>query len=123
MMRKLTSIAVAIVGLVCVVNAQAATSYELASPNHKIAVHIRVDQRIEYDLLLNGRVLLKQSTLALDVDHRKLALNPQVLSATPTTVDQELRVTVPQKFAVLHEHTTSYVSSLRTPRCCVSLLQ
>ncbi len=83
--------------------AEAATTYQLASPNHRIALQIRADKRIEYDLVLNGRVLLKNCTLALDVEHRKLGLNPQVLSTTPTSVNRELRVPVPQKFAVLHE--------------------
>jgi alpha-glucosidase len=104
MTHKLKSIAVAIVGLVCVVRVQAATTYDLASPNHKITVHIRLDQRIEYDLLLNGKTLLQNSTMEMDVEHRKLGLNPQVLSSTPTTVNRELRVPVPQKFALLREH-------------------
>ena len=48
--------------------------------------------------------LLENATLTLDVEHRKLGSNPQVLSATPTTVNRELRVPVPRKFAVLREH-------------------
>src|SRR5262245_40078944 len=104
MLRSLTLTALTLIALVCAANhVQATTTYQLASPNRKINVHIRVDQRIEYDLLLNGRTLLKDSTFALDVDHRKLGLNPQVLSATPTSVKRELSVPVPQKFAVLHE--------------------
>ena len=103
-MPKLTAIAVAFVGFVCGVTAQAANTYELASPNQKITVHIRANQRIEYDLLLNGKLLLKNSTLAMDVDHRKLGVNPDVLSATPSSVDRELPVPVPLKFALLHEN-------------------
>src|SRR6185503_18251601 len=38
-----------------------------------------------------------------DVDHRKLGINPQVLAAKPTSVNRDLRVPVPQKFALLHE--------------------
>ena len=41
--------------------------------------------------------------MAMDVDHRNLGLNPQVVSATPTNVSRQLRVPVPQKFALLHE--------------------
>src|SRR4030095_14638209 len=88
---------------VCVVNAQATTAYRLSSPKHKLNLYIRVDQRIEYDLLLNDKVLLKNSTMVLDVEHRKLGLNPQVLSATPTSINRELPVPIPLKYAVLRE--------------------
>src|SRR5262245_42120985 len=102
MLRSLISTAITLVALVCAANpAHAITSYQLDSPNRKISVHIRVGERFEYDLLLNGRALLKNSTLALDVEHRKLGLNAQVVSATPTNVNRELPV--PQKFAVLHD--------------------
>jgi alpha-glucosidase len=89
--------------LCAVGHAHATTSYQLTSPNKKISLHIRIDQQIKYDLLLNERLLLKDSTLALDVDHRKLGLNAQVLTATPISVNRELPVPVPQKFAVLHD--------------------
>jgi alpha-glucosidase len=84
-------------------HAHATTSYQLTSPNKKISLHIRIGDRIEYDLLLNEQLLLKNSTLALDVDHRKLGINPQVLGAKPTSVNRDLRVPVPQKFSLLHE--------------------
>ena len=97
-------IVVTLVGLVCVLSVQAASTYQVASPNNKIIVRIRVNERIEYDLLLNGQVVLEKSTLALDVDHRKLGINPQLLAAKPTSVNRDVRVPVPQKFALLHEH-------------------
>jgi len=104
LLSKLTSIAIAAIVVVCAVgHANARTSYQLTSPNKKISLHIRVGDRIEYDLLLNEQLLLKNSTLALDVDHRKLGINPQVLGAKPTSVNRDLRVPVPQKFALLHE--------------------
>jgi len=104
LLSKLTSIAIAAIVVVCAVgHANATTSYQVTSPNKKISLHIRVGDRIEYDLLLNEQLLLKNSTLALDVDHRKLGINPQVLGAKPTSVNRDLRVPVPQKFALLHE--------------------
>lgn len=105
MPRKLTSIAITLAGLFgFVTQAHAATTYELSSPNQKIKVRINVGSKIEYDLLLNQIPLLSNSTLALDIERRKLGIDPQVLSATPTTVNRELRVPVPQKFEVLREH-------------------
>jgi alpha-glucosidase len=86
------------------IRAQAATAYEVRSPSNKIALRIRVGERIEYDLLLNQKLLVKNATLSMDIEHRKLGLNPQVLSATPSTVHRTLRLPVPHKFAVLQEH-------------------
>ena len=89
----------------CVVSqAQVANTYQVTSPNNKIILSLRVGQRIEYDLALNGRVLIKDASMGMDVDHRKLGSSPQLISATPTTVNRELRVPVPQKFALLHEN-------------------
>ena len=98
-------LAIASAGLLLFVgHADAATTYELSSPDKKINVRIDVGPRIEYDLLLNQVPLLENSTLALDVEGRKLGIAPQVVSATPTTVNRELRVPIPRKFAVLREH-------------------
>jgi len=84
--------------------AYATTEYQLRSPNGKISVLIRIGERIEYDVLLNQKLLLQNATLSIDIEHRKVGLNPQVLSATPATVNRELKVPVPQKFATLREH-------------------
>ena len=57
--RNSNLFALALAGLLCgVIQARAATTYELRSPNNKIALQIRVGERIEYDLLLNQRPLL-----------------------------------------------------------------
>ena len=104
-LADIKSIAVTLVGLLCFVShAYGATTYDVLSPNQKIRLRIDVGSRIEYDLLLNQALVLENSTLALDVDGRKLGVSPQVLTATPTAVNRELRVPVPQKFAVLREN-------------------
>ena len=107
---NIKSIAIALVGLhffaaaPVLSHAQAATTYELSSPNKKLSLRIDVGPRIEYDLLLNQVPLLENATLALDVEHRKLGIAPEVVSATPTTVNREIRVPVPRQSAVLREH-------------------
>ncbi|HEX6733038.1 MAG TPA: glycoside hydrolase family 97 protein, partial [Pyrinomonadaceae bacterium] len=74
------------------------------SPNGKVTVFIRIGERIEYDVVLNQKPLLKNATLSIDIERRKLGVKPEVLSATPVTVDRELRPPVSQKFALLREH-------------------
>lgn len=102
---RVKSIVIALVGLLFFVSdTHGATTYELSSPNQKIKLRIDVGPRIEYDLLLNQAPLLENATLALDVEHRKLGIAPEVVSATPTTVNREVRVPVPRQSAVLREH-------------------
>ena len=105
MTPNLKPIAIALLGLLFFAShAQAAVTYEVSSPNEKIKLRIDVGPGIEYDLLLNQLPLIENATLALDVEHRKLGMEPHVLSSTPQTVNRELRVPVPQKFAVLREN-------------------
>ena len=104
MLRRLIP-AVTLIVWACVVgHAQSAKTYKLYSPNQKITLDIRISQKIEYDLALNGQLLLRNATMAMDVDHRKLGSNPQVLSTVPAAVNRQLPVPVPQKFAVLREN-------------------
>lgn len=104
-MNRAAASFIVLVGLLFFVShAHAATTYELSSPNRKINLRIDVGPRIEYDLLLNRVPLLENSTLALDVEGRKLGIAPQVLSAIRTTVNRQLQVPVPQKSSVLREH-------------------
>jgi alpha-glucosidase len=104
MLRRLIQTTTLIAGACVASYAQGANTYQLASPNNKITLRVRLGQRIAYDLLLNGTVLLKDSAMAMEVEHRKLGSNPQVVSANETAVDRQLRVPIPQKFATLHEH-------------------
>ncbi len=84
--------------------AHAFADYELQSPNRKILIKIHVGERISYDVLLSGKPVLANCTLSLDVDHQQLGLNPRVKSAKPGSIDRELTVVVPQKFAKIREN-------------------
>jgi alpha-glucosidase len=105
MLRTISFFTVLLVTLLsAVIRADAVTDHQLRSPNGKITVFIRVGERIEYDVVLLQTPLLKDATLSIDVERRKLGTNPEVLSATPVTVNREIRPVVPQKFATLREH-------------------
>lgn len=82
----------------------AQTSYDLRSPNGRIEVRIRTAGQVRYDVLLNGRALLEDSTLALDVEHKKLGLDPKVLDAKTRSNDQVVEPVVRQKFARIRDH-------------------
>ena len=84
--------------------APAQSSYDLRSPDNRIEVRIRTAPVLRYDVLLNGRALMQDSTLSLDIDHTTLGVNPKIRSAKKRTCDQTLEPPVRQKFAKIREH-------------------
>jgi alpha-glucosidase len=83
-------------------NAQ--TSYDLKSPDNRIEVRVRTSGQLRYDVLLRGTALLENATLSLDVEHKKLGLQPKVTSAKPRSNDQIVEPFVKQKFAKIRDH-------------------
>src|SRR3989442_3410945 len=84
--------------------ATARTSHSLHAPDQRIEVRIRLEDRIRYDVLLNGRPLLQDSTLSLKTSSTTLGLNPRVKDAKNRSVDQWIEPVVRQKFAKLREN-------------------
>lgn len=82
----------------------APSSYALRSPNGKIEIRIRTASGIRYDVLLNGRAVLQDCTLSLDVDHKKLGAEAKVFKAKETSRDEILEPVVRQKFAKIREN-------------------
>jgi hypothetical protein len=56
----------------CLTAARAATlsSFDLRSPGKRIEVRIRTADGVRYDVVLNGRAILENSSLAIDVDRK-----------------------------------------------------
>jgi len=90
--------------LVLAGSATATTNYDLQSPNGKLKITIQAGDRIEYDVLVAGKPVLKGCRLSLDVDHKTLGLNARVKSQKRDTVDRQIEVPVPQKFSKLHDN-------------------
>ena len=83
-------------------NAQ--SSYDLRSPDDRIEVRIRTAGQIRYDVILNGAAVLENSTISLDVDHKKLGMDPKVIDSKKTSHDQAVEPVVRQKFAKIRDH-------------------
>src|ERR1700756_4110961 len=84
--------------------ARAQSSYDLRSPNNKIEVRIRTANGVRYDVLLNGRAILQDCTLSLDVDHKKFGTDAKVLKHKESGHDQVLEPVVRQKFAKIRDN-------------------
>ncbi len=63
--------------------AAAESSYSLKSPDNRIEVQIHVTNRIAYDVLLKDKLLLKDSSLSINIDGKPLGENPRVKSSSP----------------------------------------
>jgi len=85
-------------------SAVAQSNYALQSPDRKIEVKILIGDRIAYDVLLNGRVLLQKSTLSIDINHQAIGLNPRVKDVKRSAVNREIEPVVHQKFARIREN-------------------
>src|SRR6266568_1651475 len=84
--------------------AVAQSSHSLHSPDQRIEVRIRLADRIRYDVLLNGKLLIQDSTLSLKTSSTTLGLNPRVKDAKRHSVDQWIEPVVRQKFARIREN-------------------
>jgi len=82
----------------------AQSSYNLRSPDSRIEVRIRTAGQLRYDVLLRGVVLLENSTLSLDVEHKKLGVEPKIMGAQQRSYDQVVEPVVRQKFAKIRDH-------------------
>ena len=82
----------------------AQSSYDLHSPDGRIEVRIRTAGAIRYDVLFKGRALLQNCTLALDVDHKVLGAQANVVDAKTRSYDQTVEPVVRQKFAKIRDH-------------------
>jgi alpha-glucosidase len=97
-------LAFAILALFAYFNPVSATTHELQSPDNKIVVTVRIEERISYDVRVNGSPVLQNSTLSLDVDHQKLGNNAKLESAKNDSVDRTIEAPVKVKFAKIREH-------------------
>lgn len=82
----------------------AQSSYDLRSPDGRIEIRVRTAGQIQYDVVLRGRALLENCTLSLDVEHKKLGLQPKVIDSKRRSYEQVVEPVVRQKFAKIREN-------------------
>src|SRR5271157_4291095 len=85
-------------------DAVAQPEYSLRSPDQRIEVKVRPGSRIRYDVLVNGRAVLQDSTMSINVDQNLLGRDAKVAATRQGSRDQTLDPAVRQKFARIREH-------------------
>lgn len=103
MNMKLLSLALVWSALLWGTSMSAQTSYDLRSPDNRIEVRVRTAGQVSYDILLNGRALLEGSTLSLDVDHKRLAIDAKITGAKKRSNDETIEPVVRQKRAKIRD--------------------
>lgn len=84
--------------------AGAQTGQSLRSPDGRVEVRVRASDRVRFDVLYDGKSLLRDSTLSLDVGGRKLGLAPSVKGTKRRSHDAFIEPPVRQKSARIREH-------------------
>jgi alpha-glucosidase len=82
----------------------AQSSFDLRSPDGRIEIRIRTAGQIRYDVVLKGRAVLENSTLSLDVEHKKLGVQSKVIGAQQRSSDQIVEPVIREKFAKIRDH-------------------
>ncbi len=81
------------------------SSYDLRSPDKRIEVRIRTAEGLRYDVVLNGRAILENSSLSLNVDHTTFGKDAaNVIHAKESSHDEMIEPVVRQKFAKIRDH-------------------
>src|SRR5688572_11711794 len=81
-----------------------AQSYSLRSPDQRIEVRVRAADRLSYDVLLNGSVLLQNSTLSMNINNANLGTQTRVKATKQRSENKEIVSPVPQKSIRIREH-------------------
>ncbi|MGA8438431.1 MAG: glycoside hydrolase family 97 protein [Candidatus Sulfotelmatobacter sp.] len=91
-----------ILSLACMATAQ--QDYALRSPDSRIEVKLRAADRLTYDVFFQGKSLLQDSQISIDIDHKILGLNPKIVATRERSADQILEPAVRQKCAKIRDH-------------------
>ena len=84
---------------------RAQSSFDLKSPDKRIEVRIRTAQGVRYDVVLNGRAILENCSLSIDVDHKIFGKDAsKVLHSKERGHDEMIEPVVRQKFAKIRDH-------------------
>ncbi len=78
--------------------------YSLRSPDRRIEIKIRAADKLRYDILFDGKTLLQDSTLSINIDHKTLGLEPKVRASKERSYDRMLEPVVRQKAAKIREN-------------------
>jgi hypothetical protein len=93
----------AVVGLLSLASVPAA-AHTVKSPDGRIAVEVRADGPLRFDVAVDGKPVVKDATLSLTVDGVALGATARVKGTKARTVDTVHQPAVRRKSATIREH-------------------
>jgi len=88
-----------------IVNGQQRKTYEIQSPDEAIELVVTVEEEIMYSVTVDGKRIIEPSQISMTVDDgRVIGRNPGVSDVRKSTVRQEIKPVIPEKFAVIDDH-------------------
>ena len=81
-----------------------AKDYSVKSPDGKIQVTVSVGTQISWSATVGNQPIFTNNTMSLDLGTSVLGLNPKVVSAKTTTVNEDLHPVVAVKSKVINNH-------------------
>ena len=85
--------------------AQAEKSYELRSPDQTVKVSVTADGNIAYSVSVDGHTIIEPSPISLTLnDNKVLGKHSEITDVQRTSIQQEIRPVVAEKFAVINDH-------------------
>ena len=81
-----------------------ATTQHLASPNGHIELVVVTKPQLSYDVLFDGKPLLRGATMSLEVDHVRLGAAPEVKQTARNSVNRTIEPPVRQTAATLTDN-------------------
>jgi alpha-glucosidase len=103
--KTLIQIGITLLASLCLSSAAFAQSnFTLRSPDGRIEVTVSTRDHIRFSLSHDGKPLMQDSTLAVNIDGHTLGDNPKVLNARQQSVNRELQPVVRQKSATIREN-------------------
>ena len=81
-----------------------ANEIQLTSPNEKIKIEINLSDGIYYSIYLNNDILMKNNSLALDLQTGILGKDPKLINKKYQAVDKVIKPYVPLKFSSVEDN-------------------
>jgi alpha-glucosidase len=107
-MKKNYQVVIFLISLAfCISSVTAQTPLELISPDGRIAIHIRAEDFVEFEVLQDSVAILEYSRISMNVDDDiVLGLKPKIRKRIPAYVNDTIIPVVAEKFKFIREEFT-----------------
>jgi alpha-glucosidase len=97
-----------------IVSGQQRKTHKIQSPDKTIELVVSVENEITYSVNVDGKTVVEPSQISMTVQNDQvLGKNPEVSEVKRSTVRQEIKPVIPEKFAVIEDHYNEMTIALK----------